>query len=78
MGQGERVGLLRGLLKGVGAPAISSVKVGKTSVAPDGALTRPKRSYCNATHQDSRLGWKMVGNPRLVGEGRERCKPNSA
>lgn len=48
---------MRGLLERVGAPAISSVKVEvrETAVAPDGALTRPKRSYSNATHRDCRL-----------------------
>lgn len=46
------------VLLGIDAPAISSkrgvaVEVREASVAPDCALTRPKRSHCNATHRSN-------------------------
>lgn len=55
-------------LLGIDAPAISSkrgvaVEVREASVAPDCALTRPKRSHCNATHRGCfRASWRR--NPR--------------
>lgn len=61
----EEVALSLGrALLGIDAPAISSkrgvaVEVREASVAPDCALTRPKRSHCNATHRSCfRASWR--------------------
>lgn len=65
----EEVALSLGrALLGIDAPAVSSkrgvaVDVREASVAPDCALTRPKRSHCNATHRSCfRASWRR--NPR--------------
>lgn len=68
VGDEEVILSVRGALLGIDAPAISSkrgvaVEVREASVAPDCALTRPKRSHCNATHRCCfRAAWRR--NPR--------------
>lgn len=75
------LGLVQALL-GIDAPAISSkrgvaVEVREASVAPDCALTRPKRSHCNATHRScfrASLENKSPAASVVPGEGLESSR----